>query len=403
MTTSTAAGWSTPATVADAIRRKWGTGALLRELHLAPEDRTAFPLRVKLTGPGRADLAERFPAAAAWARELQQAATSTGWHMVTRRTRAGLATHDLPVAAIVDTPELGLRLLGRDKVAAARRFATALEAAGRIGPGARQVALARPLDVLDAGEDWPLLLDLAAWLRDHPRPGIYPRQVPVAGVHTKVLEQHRPLLSRLLDATLPADAVHTDTTVFADRYGFRTPARRVRLRGDAGLLGVPVDGEADVVWDVAAVATLDPGAGKVTDLLVVENQVSFLTAPLAPGRLVVWGAGYGADELLAAVPWVPQVDVAYWGDIDTHGFAILNRVRQVAPQTRSILMDVVTLIAHRPFWSVEKTPRVTDLIALTELDKELYRALCTGHYGDRVRLEQEFIGYDHVCAALARA
>ncbi len=394
--------WSGPSTIVDAVRRKWDTGALLRELHLDPDGRATFPLRVKLVGPTRDDLAERFPAASAWARELQQAAATTGWELVTRRARAGLATHDLPVAAIVPTPELGLTMLGRDKAVAARRFAVALNATGRLGPDARQFALARPLDILGAGEDWSLLLELAAWVRHHPRPGIYPRQIPVAGVHTKVIEQHRPLLSRLLDVVLPEGAVDASAAVFATRYGFLSPARRVRLRGDAQLLGVPGEGPADVVWDVAALAALDPDADKVIDLLVVENQVSFLTAPLAPGRLVVWGAGYGADELLAAVPWVSRPAVAYWGDIDTHGFAILDRVRRVAPQTRSVLMDTATLLGHRQFWVLEKTPRITDLTALTPPEAELYQALCVGVYGDRIRLEQEFINYDLVSGALTK-
>lgn len=210
---------------------------------------------------------------------------------------------------------MALTMLGRDKAAAARRFATALEAAGRLGPEARQLALARPLDILGAGEDWPLLLELAAWVRDYPRPGIYPSQIPVAGVHTKVLEQHRPLLSRLLDVVLPIGSVDASTTAFAARDGFLTPARRVRLRGDARLLGVPAEGTADVVWDVAALAALDPDGGKVTDLLVLENQVSFLTAPMGPGRLVVCGVP-GTAPTSSSQP-SPGVDVAPVRDGDT--------------------------------------------------------------------------------------
>lgn len=38
---------------------------------------------------------------------------------------------------------------------------------------------------------------------------------------------------------------------------------------------------------------------------------------------MLWGAGYGADELLAALPWRSVVAVRYWGDIETHGFVIL--------------------------------------------------------------------------------
>ena len=72
----------------------------------------------------------------------------------------------------------------------------------------------------------------------------------------------------------------------------------------------------------------------------------------ADGRLVVWGAGYGVDELLAALPWRAQVRIRYWGDIDTHGFAILSAVRAVAPHTDSVLMDESTLLG-RVRWIME--------------------------------------------------
>ncbi|NOR71388.1 MAG: hypothetical protein GQ532_17115, partial [Methylomarinum sp.] len=34
---------------------------------------------------------------------------------------------------------------------------------------------------------------------------------------------------------------------------------------------------------------------------------------------------------------------SYWGDLDTHGFAILSRLRHYYPQVKSILMDEKTL------------------------------------------------------------
>lgn len=63
-------------------------------------------------------------------------------------------------------------------------------------------------------------------------------------------------------------------------------------------------------------------------------------------------------------------------------------------------MDTDTLLTHRQFWVLEKTPRIADLTALTGPEQTLYRALCADTYGDRVRLEQEFINYDLVSDAL---
>jgi len=36
--------------------------------------------------------------------------------------------------------------------------------------------------------------------------------------------------------------------------------------------------------------------------------------------------GYAVD-VLGQLPWLQEAQCIYWGDIDTHGFAILNRAR----------------------------------------------------------------------------
>ncbi len=41
------------------------------------------------------------------------------------------------------------------------------------------------------------------------------------------------------------------------------------------------------------------------------------------------------------------------GDIDTYGFAMLDRLRSYHPHIRSLLMDEATLLQHRPLWGRE--------------------------------------------------
>jgi hypothetical protein len=399
--TASSTAWGTAATVRAAVQAKWDRGSVLRDLHSHQEQWTTFPLRVRLVSPDRDELLAQFPAAQAWARELVTAAARYGWDLRTRALRVGGSTQVLPTAAIVPTPEAALALLGRAAAADAARFDAALQHAATLDPAARELTLARAHDVLAAGDDWPLLLELAAWIRAHPRSGVHMRQIPVAGVHTKVLERHTPLLSRLLLALLPADDVEPAGRTFAAKFGFAREPRRVRVRGEVRVLGVPGTGEADVEWDVAALARLDADGHSVDELLITENKTSFRTVPLTPGRLVVWGAGYGVDELLSAVPWRHQVSVTYWGDIDTHGFAMLSALRAVAPHTRSILMDVATLLAHKPFWGREHAPRTDDLEHLLAAELEAYEALRVSAYGPALRLEQEFIRFDLVETALA--
>jgi len=71
-------------------------------------------------------------------------------------------------------------------------------------------------------------------------------------------------------------------------------------------------------------------------VVIVENLRSFLTLPTIPGVLALWGEGHAA-RLLASLPWLGTVDVFSWGDMDPHGYAILNGLRTVIPKIRSFL------------------------------------------------------------------
>jgi hypothetical protein len=83
--------------------------------------------------------------------------------------------------------------------------------------------------------------------------------------------------------------------------------------------------------------------------------VTYLAFPLAADAIAFFGDGY-AVNVLVSVDWLGALDLTYWGDVDTHWFAILNRLRSRFPQARSILMDRGTLLAHQSQWVIEATP-----------------------------------------------
>ena len=79
----------------------------------------------------------------------------------------------------------------------------------------------------------------------------------------------------------------------------------------------------------------------------------------------------------------------YWGDIDTHGFRILDLLRSRLPDVRSLLVDRATLLAHDARWDHEPSPVNVHLEHLTADEAALYRDLVEDAYGPAVRLEQE--------------
>jgi len=185
---------------------------------------------------------------------------------------------------------------------------------------------------------------------------------------------------------------------FARRYGFRDKPRHIRLRAlDPAHALLPGGGDADITLDAASFARLAPGVSRV---FITENEINFLAFPQVPDSLLIFGAGYGF-EALGQATWLRRCQVFYWGDIDTHGFAILDQLRTSLPQARSLLMDRATLHAFEAQWGVEDKQTLRDLPRLNVEECALYNDLRDNRLSPNLRLEQEHIGFGWVEATLA--
>ena len=98
-----------------------------------------------------------------------------------------------------------------------------------------------------------------------------------------------------------------------------------------------------------------------------------------------------AVDVYGAIHWMRDVPCFYWGDMDTAGFAILNRLRTYLPHVKSFLMDLKTLTDHKDLWSHEKDLKRATLPLLAPEEQEAYESILSNKLGDYVRLEQERI------------
>ena len=117
-------------------------------------------------------------------------------------------------------------------------------------------------------------------------------------------------------------------------------------------------------------------------MVIVENEITYLALPERPDTLAIFGSGFALGSVVG-FGWLQNKLITYWGDIDTYGFLILNRLRARYPQVESILMDVDSLLAHRPQWVTEEKPTSHPLPHLTEAEAALYRDLIEDRYGSR--------------------
>jgi hypothetical protein len=369
--------WTRPADVREAVRRKWPV--LLADFLTG---QSWEPMAVPLRGPGPAEIGERLADVQAWVAEWDRA--GRGPLRVESRKVGGrlIGTNQIPCRAWLDGYDQAWEFLGaRQQV---RRLTEIAEQVKAECPRVIGWVERHPVKALDLSSSWTYLLATVRWVDERQLTGMYVRQVDIPGVDTKFIDKHKRVLTELLDLQLDPARIDATAPDFEARYGFRRKPDYVRLR--TAVVGAPY-----TELTVRADELTTPPLG-VTHAYIVENEITYLAFPLVQDAIVIFGGGY-AVNVLERLDWLATLDLAYWGDLDTHGFAILNRLRRRFPHVRSVLMDRETLLAHQSQWVPEPTPTRAALDLLTPAEQNLYRALVTGAFGPAVRLEQERVNF----------
>lgn len=181
-------------------------------------------------------------------------------------------------------------------------------------------------------------IDLAALLAPGCAHGLPLRALSYADVDSKLWERQHTLLTLLLEAEHPGQVASAGLDAFLGT----APG------GTHWLDVVDLDG-ALLPWPQLRVRAEDlvrqPPPGRAH--LLVENLQCLHHLPArgqAPGTLAVLGSGL--DLACLDAPWLQGRAVAYWGDIDTWGLAMLARARTAVPALTALLMDEATWREH---------------------------------------------------------
>ena len=386
--------WTGTAELRAQVQRLWDRGLLLGSV---ARDEPLFPKRMVLKRPTSSELSDRFDEVRRWIAALGKLER---FRVDSREFRHPvLGNNAVPTEIWVDSVADAVAII--DKARDLARFQTVLDLTRSREPKLLVWLAAYPLQALALADVWGRLLDIVSWVARHPHSGIYLRQIDIPGVHSKLIEIHRSVLVALLDGVLPADAIVTEAsgaTQFARRYGFRDKPARIRFRVlDPAHALLPALACADVTLDAESFARLRPTVSRV---FIAENEVNFLALPPLPDAMAIFGAGYGFDAL-AQASWLSNCRLYYWGDIDTHGFAILDQLRSRFDHVESFLMDRGTLMAHEPLWGTEPDPVTHDLPRLNEAERAVFDDLRFDRLRPSLRLEQEHVGFMWMTEALA--
>jgi hypothetical protein len=240
------------------------------------------------------------------------------------------------------------------------------------------------------------LYSLLLWLESNPQSNLYLRQLPVEGLDTKWVEQRRSLVSDLVQA-IRGQSLESDLFVLC---GLRRPRYRVRVRVLCPNLRKAVGGVEDLEAPLEEIAALPVTPNSI---IIVENLETGLALGDTPGAIAFMKLG-NAVNILASIPWVQNTHAVYWGDVDTHGYVILDRARRILPGLKSVLMDKETLLKHRNLWGEEFPQNCgMELPSLLGHETEVYEGLRRQTWGRNIRLEQERIPWAAAVQALGKA
>ncbi|MGQ0824678.1 MAG: Wadjet anti-phage system protein JetD domain-containing protein [Actinomycetota bacterium] len=388
--------WTRVDEIVAVLRRRWNSGRYLRDHASGTEWK---PVTLPVRAPTATELRDHLDEGVRWAERFQRdSRTTDGLPRFAIETRTvqgkGLGINNVPARIRIDTFDGLCALLGTGSDV--RALDRLIEQTRDKAPESLVWVTGNPLVAIAHHEIWTTMLDTVTWIAERDTAQLYLRHIDVPGVDTKFVERHQKIVAQLLLTLLPAHRVDLSHTNFARRFGFRPKPDYTRFRVLSPQPMFPSAlSELRVRTDELAALELPVGT-----VFVVENEVSYLAFPDVADAIVMFGEGFHLTSL-EALPWLHHREIVYWGDIDTHGFAILNRLRQRFSSVQSILMDQATLLAHPTQYVSEPNPTSEPLPHLTAQERALYNDLIEDRFGHAIRLEQERVRFSLVREALA--
>jgi hypothetical protein len=246
--------------------------------------------------------------------------------------------------------------------------------------------LNNPQTVIDNHGKWADLINVCRFFLTNPKPDLYIRQLPI-DLHTKFIEDNEPVIISLLDFLIPCAIKDSTEKIISKRYHLKYDEPTIRIRIlDKQLL---IRDLSDIRMPLGAFEGLGINA---INIIVTENKMNFLALPELPSTIAIWSGGGFLISHLRNTQWLQERRIFYWGDLDAHGFVILNQMRSYFKQAKSVMMDMETFERFNGEGVVfGKKVASTSLNYLDKEEVEMFDFL----RANNLRLEQEKIKQDY--------
>lgn len=353
-----------------------------------------FPLVIKLPKPTDKQLLHEYSQVQDWLDDLQSFTSIKGVTLLKQQINySKMGKQLMPVAIEITDIEALARYIG--KWQQWQKFMQLFEQICFQLPSLTDWLVDNQDQIEKYQKVWIQLVNVCLYFIKYPTPNCYIRQLDIPNVDTKFIEQHKAIIKQLLDQLLKSEHISKQYNKlsehgFEKRFGLLHEQPQIRFRILDPQLSQELRGINDLTIPIDQFNQLNL---MIDRIFITENKVNGLAFPAMNNAIVIFGLGYGI-QVLKQTDWLKNCPIHYWGDIDTHGFAILSQLRSYFPKTRSLLMDQQTLLSCKALWGCEaqhQGHKAEQLPYLTDEEQTLYQQLKQDKWAERVRLEQELI------------
>lgn len=371
----------------------WESGRILQA---SLEKETLFPWHIHFRKPNAQQQLDEFKKIRDWIANLkahsnESGAASYGIEYKTNNHRQ-LGVQQLPIRIVFEDQEDCLRYIS--KLGEFTALQKSYQQSCTKYPALHDWIISKPRLFMKYQKTWDKLISVCDYFIAHPHPDCYLRELEITSLDSKFIEKNTAILTELLDLLLPAESIDQTVTGlkqhgFERRYGLKYDEPVIRLRLLDKTLQ-PSPELSDLSLPLSQLCNWKINCWRV---FITENKINGLSFPAVQDSFVIFGLGYGVDSL-TEISWLSNCEIYYWGDIDTHGFSILSRLRRHFPKVHALMMDEQTLTQHQAL-CIEEPPNArcqNQLQYLNKAEQKLYQTLQTSHQ----RLEQERIPISYV-------
>lgn len=376
------------------LTKIWDKGTILQQILHTNIDKAIleFPYKEKIKQPAAKERSENFNLVKKWCDHWKEQADSLSKSKLNIRIEYSpindriLGRQELPTYVAIGDINSFISYIKKEKET--NRFLSISTLISSECPELFGLMYEKPFDFLEHDQDeWNKIIQVTKWIISNPNSDIYLRQLEIPLIDTKFIEKHDKILKRTINHLLNKSENDFETTKFENRYGFKSKPVTIHFR----ILDkeLSINGLTDLEIPIEDFINLNL---PIKRAFIVENKITGLAFPYVKDSIVIFGLGYGLDRLRKC-KWLENLQLFYWGDLDTNGFAMLDQFRSYFPKAQSMLMTSDIILEHKPMWVEETKQAIRELPRLTPEEKETYQELINQKYTKNLRLEQERISF----------